>query len=74
MEKKNVNYRSKRVFTYTYILHKRTEKIMAELSKKNNNQDNLNNMMMILKKVISNEKLIFPRLKVFESFCPVAKE
>ena len=47
---------------------------MAELSKKNNNQDNLNNMMMILKKVISNEKLIFPRLKVFETICPVAKE
>ena len=48
---------------------------MTELSKKNNNQDNLNNMMMmILKKVISNETKIFPRLKVFESFCPVAKE
>ena len=55
-------------------MHKRTEKIMTELSKKNNNQDNLNNMMMILKKVISNEKLIFPRLKVFETFCPVDKE
>ena len=50
------------------MLDNRTKKIMEELSKINNNEDNLN---IILKKVISNEKLVFPRLKIFEAICPI---
>ena len=38
---------------------------MGEIAK-NNLGDNSNNMMIILKKIISNEKLILPRLKIFE--------
>ena len=36
---------------------------MGEIAK-NNLGDNSNNMMIILKKIISNEKLILPRLKI----------
>ena len=42
---------------------------MGEIAK-NNLGDNSNNMMIILKKIISNEKLILPRLKIFEKIVP----
>ena len=42
---------------------------MVEINKKNNG-DPSNNMMIILKKIVSNEKLIFPRLKIFEKISP----
>ena len=42
---------------------------MGEIAK-NNLGDNSNNMMIILKKIISNEKLILPRLKIFEKIAP----
>ena len=40
------------------------------MSKNKESEEKPNNMMMILKKIISNEKLILPRLKVFESIVP----
>ena len=42
---------------------------MGELNKKNLG-DASNNMMIILKKIVSNEKLILPRLKIFEKIAP----
>ena len=47
---------------------------MAEISKIKKGEEKSNNMMMILKKIISNEKLIVPRLKVFESIVPFAND
>ena len=45
---------------------------MAELSKNNYDaiNSNTNIMMIILKKIISNEKLIVPRLPIFEKIAP----
>ena len=43
---------------------------MIELSKDNYNGINANIMMIILKKIISNEKLIIPRLPIFEKIAP----
>ena len=45
---------------------------MAELSKNNYGaiNSNTNIMMIILKKIISNEKLIVPRLPIFEKIAP----
>jgi len=53
-----------------YILNNRAEKIMSELSKNNYYESNCNIMMVILKKVISNEKLVIPRLPIFEKIAP----
>ena len=47
---------------------------MTEISKNKEGEEKSNNMMMILKKIISNEKLIIPRLKVFESIVPFAND
>ena len=47
---------------------------MLELSKNNSDENNSNSMMMILKKIILNEKLIIPRLKVFENIVPFAND
>ena len=60
-------YRTKRLFTYNYILKKRAKEISKELSKKENI---LIPALSILHKIISNEKLVIPRLKVFEAMCP----
>jgi hypothetical protein len=46
---------------------------MGEINKKNFG-DPSNNMMIILKKIISNEKLIFPRLKIFEKIAPSSND
>lgn len=51
-------------------MEKRAEKFMIELSKDNYNGINANIMMIILKKIISNEKLIIPRLPIFEKIAP----
>ena len=56
-------FRTQRLLTYSYILKKR----LKELSKKENI---LLPSTVILQKIISNEKLIIPRLKVFEEICP----
>ena len=69
-----IYYRIKRLFTYTYILNKRAAKFMTEISKIRKGEEKSNNMMTILKKIISNEKLILPRLKVFESIVPFATD
>jgi hypothetical protein len=47
---------------------------MTEISKIRKGEEKSNNMMTILKKIISNEKLILPRLKVFESIVPFATD
>ena len=61
------------MFTYEYILEKRAEKFMAELSKNNYSKDNNSNSMLnILNKIISTEKIILPRLAIFESIVPLA--
>ena len=44
---------------------------MVGLSKNSPLEGNSNSMMMILKKIILNEKLIFPRLEVFEDIVPL---
>lgn len=62
------------MFTYTYILNKRAEKFMNELSKNNSNEENSNYMTTILKRIISNEKLIIPRLAIFEKIVPFADD
>ena len=53
-------------------MEKRAEKCMAELSKNNYGaiNSNTNIMMIILKKIISNEKLIVPRLPILEKIAP----
>ena len=46
---------------------------MAELSKNNYSKDNNSNSMInILNKIISTEKIILPRLAIFESIVPLA--
>ena len=60
-------FRTKRLFTYNYILKKRVKEISKELLKKENI---LLPTLVILQKIISNEKLVIPRLKVFENICP----
>ena len=57
----------KRIFTYDYILMKRIKETNKELSKKENV---LLPIDTILKKIVSNEKIVIPRLKVFEELCP----
>jgi len=57
----------RRLFTYDYILKKRVKEMKKELSKKENI---LLPTIAILQKIISNEKLVIPRLKVFEGICP----
>ena len=47
---------------------------MTEISKIKKGEEKSNNMMTILKKIISNEKLILPRLKVFESIVHFATD
>ena len=61
------NYRTKRLFTYQYILNKRIKELKKEMLKKENI---LIPMIIILKKVISFEKLVIPRLKIFEEIRP----
>jgi hypothetical protein len=48
-------------------LKKRAKEISKELSKKENI---LLSSLAVLHKIISNEKLVVPRLKVFEAICP----
>ena len=57
----------RRLFTYDYILKKRVKEMKKELSKKENI---LLPTIAILQKIISNEKLVIPRLKIFEEICP----
>ena len=64
-------YRTKRLFKYSYILNKRTKEIKKEMLKKENI---LVPMVIILKKVISVEKLVIPRLRIFEEICPSSFE
>ena len=65
------NYRTKRLFTYRYILQKRVKELRKEMLKRENL---LVPMIIILKKVISFERLEIPRLKVFEEICPSSNE
>lgn len=60
-------FRIRRLFTYQYIINKRSKEFEKEFSKGEN--DSLP-ILIILKKIISNEKLIVPRLKVFEEIAP----
>ena len=48
-------------------MEKRVKEINKELSK---NENKIISIAMILQKIISNEKLVIPRLKVFEAMCP----
>ena len=48
-------------------MKKRAKEISKELSKKENI---LLPSLAVLHKIISNEKLVVPRLKVFEAICP----
>ena len=66
-----LNYRTKRLFTYQYILSKEVNDLKKEMLKKENM---LVPMVIILKKVISFEKLVIPRLKIFEEVCPSSIE
>lgn len=64
-------YRKERLFTYEYILIKRIKDFKRELAKPENK---LTPMIIILKKIISNEKIITPRLDVFEKIFPSPPE
>ena len=66
-----VIYRTKRLFSYQYILNKRVKEMNKEMSKKENI---FLSVLIILKKIISFEKLVIPRLKVFEDICPSSFE
>jgi hypothetical protein len=57
-----------------YILNKRAEKIMLELSKNKFYKENSKVMLLILKKIIANEKLTIPRLSIFEEIVPLAND
>ena len=63
----NYLYRTKRLFTYNYILQKRAMELQRELTKYENKNVSI---LLLLKKIISNEKLIVPRLKIFEEISP----
>ena len=63
----NLYNRSKRLFTYEYILNKRVKEFQKELSKPDSK---LVPLVIILKKIIANEKLSVPRLKTFEKIAP----
>jgi len=65
------DYRTRRLFTYRYILTKRVKELKKEMVKRENI---LVPMIILLKKVISFEKLVIPRLKVFEEICPSSNE
>ena len=60
-------YRTKRLLTYNYILKKRAKEFQRELIKSENKNISI---LIILKKIISNEKLVIPRLKIFEKIAP----
>ena len=60
-------YRAKRLLTYNYILKKRAKEFQRELIKKENKNISI---LILLKKIISNEKLVIPRLKIFEEIAP----
>ncbi len=60
-------YRTKRLLTYNYILKKRAKEFQRELIKKENKNISI---LILLKKIISNEKLVIPRLKIFEEIAP----
>ena len=60
-------YRTKRLFTYDYILKKRAKELAKELCKAENKAIPI---MTIIKRVILSEKLIIPRLKIFEKTVP----
>ena len=60
-------YRTKRLFTYNYILQKRAMEFQRELNKYENKNISI---LLLLKKIISNEKVIVPRLKIFEEISP----
>ena len=55
------------MFTYDYILNKRTKEFQKELSKYD---EKLIPSVIILKKILTNEKLSVPRLKIFEQIAP----
>ena len=61
------NNRAKRLFTYDYILNKRAKEFQKELSKYD---AALIPLVIILKKILANEKLSIPRLKIFEEIAP----
>ena len=65
------DYRTRRLFTYRNILTKRVKELKKEMVKRENI---LVPMIILLKKVISFEKLVIPRLKVFEEICPSSNE
>ena len=60
-------YRTKRLLTYNYILKKRAKEFQRELIKSENKNISI---LILLKKIISNEKLVIPRLKIFEKIAP----
>ena len=64
-------FRTKRLFTYEYILNKRVKDLNKEFSKKEND---LVPILIIIKKIISYEKIVIPRLKVFKEICPSSFE
>ena len=56
------NHRKERLFTYEYILKKRVKEMKREMLK----NDNDTPIVILLKRIISYEKIIVPRLEVFE--------
>ena len=59
-------YRKKRLFTYDYILKKRINEMKRELLKPENATVPI---IILVKRIISNEKIVIPRLDVFERIC-----
>ena len=59
-------YRNKRLFTYSYILKKRVNEMKRELLKPENAMVPI---IILCKRIISNEKIVIPRLDVFERIC-----
>ena len=62
-----LNYRTKRIFTYQYILKKRLKFVKRELL---NPDMILVPIVTILNKAISEEKIAYSRLSVFEQIAP----
>ena len=61
------NIKTKRLFTYNYILNKRAKELIKEFCKSENKSASL---MTMIKRVIFSEKLVIPRLKIFEKIAP----
>ena len=59
------------MFSYEYILNKRVKEIKKEMGKKENM---LIPLSVLVKKIISYEKFVVPRLKIFEEICISSNE